>query len=95
MQDEAFHDELVKLLEAARARDLPRAARQLGVVLEGLYPLPSEIPLLRPLEGRPPRPVAIAGSPRTVRNLAYRGQDAHTADMPALSMANGAWRMPP
>jgi len=34
-QDEAFHDELVKLLEAARASDLPRATRQLGVVLEG------------------------------------------------------------
>lgn len=34
-QDEAFHGELVKLLEAARASDLPRATRQLGVVLEG------------------------------------------------------------
>lgn len=34
-QDEAFHDELVKLLQAAKANDLPAATRQLGVVLEG------------------------------------------------------------
>jgi hypothetical protein len=34
-QDEAFHDELVKLLAAARADDLPAATRQLGVVIEG------------------------------------------------------------
>jgi hypothetical protein len=34
-QDDAFHDELVTLLDAARASDLPRATRQLGVVLEG------------------------------------------------------------
>ena len=33
--DEAFHDELVKLLQAAKANDLPAATRQLGVVLEG------------------------------------------------------------
>lgn len=34
-QDEAFHDELVKLLRAARAKDLPATTKQLGVVLEG------------------------------------------------------------
>ncbi len=34
-QDEAFHDELVRLLEAAKADDLPAATKQLGVVLEG------------------------------------------------------------
>jgi hypothetical protein len=34
-QDEAFHDELVNLLQAAKANDLPAATRQLGVVLEG------------------------------------------------------------
>ena len=34
-QDEAFHDELVRLLEAAKANDLPSATKQLGVVLEG------------------------------------------------------------
>lgn len=34
-QDEAFHDELVTLLQAAKANDLPAATRQLGVVLEG------------------------------------------------------------
>ncbi len=34
-QDEAFHDELVKLLRASKANDLPGATRQLGVVLEG------------------------------------------------------------
>ncbi|MCC6897815.1 MAG: cytochrome c [Polyangiaceae bacterium] len=34
-QDEAFHDELVKLLKASKANDLPGATKQLGVVLEG------------------------------------------------------------
>lgn len=34
-QDEAFHDELVKLLRASKANDLPGATKQLGVVLEG------------------------------------------------------------
>lgn len=34
-QDEAFHDELVKLLRASKADDLPAATKQLGVVLEG------------------------------------------------------------
>jgi hypothetical protein len=34
-QDEAFHDELVKLLRAARANDLAAATQQLGVVLQG------------------------------------------------------------
>ena len=34
-QDEAFHDELVKLLQASKARDLPAATKQLGTVLEG------------------------------------------------------------
>jgi cytochrome c556 len=34
-QDEEFHDSLVALLKAARAKDLPAATRQLGVVLEG------------------------------------------------------------
>jgi cytochrome c556 len=34
-QDEAFHDELVKLLRAAKANDLVAATRQLGTVLEG------------------------------------------------------------
>jgi cytochrome c556 len=34
-QDEAFHDELVKLLKASNAKDLPAASRQLGVVIEG------------------------------------------------------------
>jgi DNA-binding GntR family transcriptional regulator len=34
-QDEAFHDELVKLLRASRANDLPATTTQLGVVLEG------------------------------------------------------------
>ncbi len=34
-QDEAFHGELVKLLRAAEANDLPAATRQLGVVLDG------------------------------------------------------------
>jgi hypothetical protein len=34
-QDEAFHDELVKLLKASKANDLPAATKQLGVVLEG------------------------------------------------------------
>lgn len=33
--DEAFHDELVKLVKAAKADDLPAATKQLGVVLEG------------------------------------------------------------
>lgn len=33
--DEAFHGELVELLKAAQADDLPRATRQLGVVLAG------------------------------------------------------------
>ncbi len=34
-QDEAFHDELVTLLRAARANDLEAATRQLGVVMQG------------------------------------------------------------
>lgn len=34
-QDEAFHDELVTLLRAAKANDLSAATRQLGVVIEG------------------------------------------------------------
>lgn len=34
-QDEAFHDELVRLLKAARQDDLPAATRQLGVIMEG------------------------------------------------------------
>lgn len=34
-KDEAFHGELVKLLQAAKANDLPGATKQLGVVLEG------------------------------------------------------------
>jgi hypothetical protein len=34
-QDDAFHDELVTLLQAAKANDLPAATRQLGVVLQG------------------------------------------------------------
>ena len=34
-QDAAFHDELVKLLRAAKAKDLPATTKQLGVVLEG------------------------------------------------------------
>ncbi len=34
-QDEAFHDELVKLLKASKAKDLPATTKQLGVVLEG------------------------------------------------------------
>lgn len=34
-QDEAFHDELVKLLKASKAGDLPGTTKQLGVVLEG------------------------------------------------------------
>lgn len=34
-QDEAFHEELVGLLEAARANDLPRATRQVGVLVQG------------------------------------------------------------
>jgi cytochrome c556 len=34
-QDEAFHDELVKLLKASKANDLPATTKQLGVVLEG------------------------------------------------------------
>ena len=34
-KDEAFHDELVALLQAAKANDLPAATRQLGVVLDG------------------------------------------------------------
>jgi len=34
-QDEAFHEELVALLQAAKANDLPAATRQMGVVLEG------------------------------------------------------------
>ncbi len=34
-QDEAFHDELVTLLKAARANDLEAATRQVGVVLQG------------------------------------------------------------
>lgn len=33
--DTAFHDELVKLLRASKANDLPAATKQLGVVLEG------------------------------------------------------------
>lgn len=33
--DEAFHGELVKLLKAAQADDLPAATKQLGVVLDG------------------------------------------------------------
>ena len=34
-QDEAFHDELVTLLKAARANDLEAATKQVGVVLQG------------------------------------------------------------
>lgn len=34
-QDDAFHAELVKLLQASRAKDLPATTKQLGVVLEG------------------------------------------------------------
>jgi len=34
-QDEAFHAELVKLLRASKANDLPGATKQLGVVLDG------------------------------------------------------------
>lgn len=34
-QDEAFHGELVKLLQAAKANDLVATTTQLGVVLEG------------------------------------------------------------
>ena len=34
-RDEAFHGQLEKLVEAARANDAPATARQLGVVLEG------------------------------------------------------------
>lgn len=34
-QDEAFHAELVKLLRAAKANDLPGTTKQLGVVLNG------------------------------------------------------------
>ncbi len=34
-QDEAFHDELVKLLTASKAKDLTATTKQLGVVLEG------------------------------------------------------------
>lgn len=34
-EDEAFHDELVKLVKASRAGDLPAATHQLGVVLDG------------------------------------------------------------
>lgn len=34
-QDDAFHGELVRLLEAAKANDLRSATKQLGVVLEG------------------------------------------------------------
>lgn len=33
--DEAFHGELVKLMRAANANDLPGATKQFGVVLEG------------------------------------------------------------
>lgn len=33
-QDDAFHAELVKLLQASRAKDLPRTTKQLGVVLD-------------------------------------------------------------
>ncbi len=33
-QDQAFHPQLVSLLAAAQANDLPRATRQLGVVLD-------------------------------------------------------------
>lgn len=34
-QDDAFHAELVKLLQASRAKDLTATTKQLGVVLEG------------------------------------------------------------
>lgn len=34
-RDEAFHAELVKLLRAAQANDLPAATKQLGPILEG------------------------------------------------------------
>lgn len=34
-QDEAFHAELVKLLRASKANDLPGTTKQLGVVLDG------------------------------------------------------------
>ncbi|MCE7890614.1 MAG: hypothetical protein DYH12_13115 [Sorangiineae bacterium PRO1] len=34
-EDEAFHDELVKLLQASKRNDLPGATKQLGTVLEG------------------------------------------------------------
>lgn len=33
--DEAFHDELVKLLRASKAKDVTATTRQLGVVLDG------------------------------------------------------------
>lgn len=33
--DDAFHDELVVLLRAARANDLPAVSRQVGVLMEG------------------------------------------------------------
>ncbi len=34
-EDDAFHPQLAALLAAAQANDLPRATRQLGVVLDG------------------------------------------------------------
>lgn len=34
-EDEAFHDELVKLLRASRANDLEAATRQVGVIMNG------------------------------------------------------------
>ena len=34
-EDEAFHNELVKLVKAARANDLTAATRQFGVVMNG------------------------------------------------------------
>lgn len=34
-QDAAFHDELVRLLEASKKNDLAAATKQLGVVLQG------------------------------------------------------------
>lgn len=34
-QDDAFHAELVKLIQAAKAKDLPAATNQLGDVLQG------------------------------------------------------------
>ncbi len=34
-EDDAFHPQLAQLITAAQANDLPRATRQLGVVLDG------------------------------------------------------------